>query len=105
MLCMPCRHTFPGLQHHLSLQALKGVCTALIPQVPQFLLDEAVAAGRGGGCSIVCTQPRRIAAISVAERVASERGERPPGSPGARVGCAHASADPCPPPPLYCFIP
>ena len=55
-------------------------------QVPQFLLDDAVEAGRGGGCSIVCTQPRRIAAISVAERVANERGEPPPGSPGARVG-------------------
>ncbi len=25
--------------------------------------------------SIVCTQPRRVAAISVAERVAAERGE------------------------------
>lgn len=27
-------------------------------------------------CRIICTQPRRISAMSVAERVATERGER-----------------------------
>ena len=30
---------------------------------------------RGGTVNIVCTQPRRISAISVAQRVAEERGE------------------------------
>ena len=45
-------------------------------QVPQFLLEEAVARGKGSRVSIVCTQPRRVAAISVAERVANERGEK-----------------------------
>ena len=29
--------------------------------------------GRGGECFIVCTQPRRISAMSVAERVSAER--------------------------------
>lgn len=42
-------------------------------QVPQFMLEEAAAAGTH--VSIVCTQPRRISAMGVAERVASERGE------------------------------
>ncbi len=60
----------------------------MLCQVPQFLLDAAVEAGQGGACNIVCTQPRRIAAISVAERVATERGEPAPGAAGARVGCA-----------------
>jgi len=41
-------------------------------QVPQYLLEDAWAAGRG--VRVVCTQPRRISAISVAERVAAERG-------------------------------
>lgn len=41
-------------------------------QVPQFLLDDP---GIGPGCKIVCTQPRRISAIAVAERIAEERGE------------------------------
>lgn len=33
-------------------------------------------AAAGRGCRIMCTQPRRISAISIAERVAAERGER-----------------------------
>ncbi|GBE77943.1 P-loop containing nucleoside triphosphate hydrolase protein [Sparassis latifolia] len=44
-------------------------------QIPQLILDEWIAKGEGAKCNIVCTQPRRIAAISVAERVAKERGE------------------------------
>ncbi|KAG8727834.1 hypothetical protein FRC12_022188, partial [Ceratobasidium sp. 428] len=44
-------------------------------QVPQLILDQMIELGRGSRCNIVCTQPRRIAAISVAERVAKERGE------------------------------
>ena len=60
---------------------------ALLPaQVPQFLLDAAIEAGGGGAASLVCTQPRRIAAISVAERVAAERGQPAPGAEGAMVG-------------------
>ncbi|KAF8043525.1 hypothetical protein BT93_A1751 [Corymbia citriodora subsp. variegata] len=42
-------------------------------QVPQFLLDSMWA--KGEACKIVCTQPRRISATSVAERISSERGE------------------------------
>lgn len=45
-------------------------------QTPQFILDSLVESGLGSGCSIICTQPRRLAAIAVAERVAAERGER-----------------------------
>ena len=44
-------------------------------QVPQILLEHAIAAGQGGACNIICTQPRRIAATSVAQRVAVERNE------------------------------
>ncbi|KAK9809193.1 hypothetical protein WJX72_011126 [[Myrmecia] bisecta] len=45
-------------------------------QVPQYILEEAVAAGQGGHCNIICTQPRRISAVGLASRVAQERGER-----------------------------
>ena len=45
-------------------------------QVPQFVLDSEIAAGRGASCNIICTQPRRISAIGVAERVAAEKSER-----------------------------
>jgi ATP-dependent RNA helicase DHX36 len=44
-------------------------------QVPQILLDNAINEGIGGHCNIICTQPRRIAATSVARRVAVERNQ------------------------------
>ncbi|XP_072988062.1 DExH-box ATP-dependent RNA helicase DExH1 isoform X2 [Typha latifolia] len=44
-------------------------------QLPQFILEEEIENLRGANCSIICTQPRRISAISVAARIASERGE------------------------------
>ncbi|KAH9625552.1 hypothetical protein KSS87_023449, partial [Heliosperma pusillum] len=55
-------------------------------QVPQFILDDMIEAGHGGQCNIICTQPRRIAAVSVAERVAEERCEPAPGLDGSLVG-------------------
>ncbi|CAN1351884.1 DExH-box ATP-dependent RNA helicase DExH6 [Linum perenne] len=42
-------------------------------QVPQFLLDHLWS--RGEVCKIVCTQPRRISAMSVADRISQERGQ------------------------------
>ena len=44
-------------------------------QVCQFILDDYISSGQGGFCNIICTQPRRISAVSVADRVASERCE------------------------------
>lgn len=44
-------------------------------QLPQYILESEIDAGRGATCNIICTQPRRISAVSVAERVAAERGE------------------------------
>ncbi|KAG0562821.1 hypothetical protein KC19_9G173900 [Ceratodon purpureus] len=44
-------------------------------QLPQYILESEIEAGRGATCNIICTQPRRISAVSVAERVAAERGE------------------------------
>ncbi|XP_019699351.1 dosage compensation regulator isoform X2 [Harpegnathos saltator] len=44
-------------------------------QVCQFILDDYIASSQGAYCSIVVTQPRRISAVSVADRVAAERCE------------------------------
>lgn len=41
-------------------------------QVPQYILDECARTSRR--CRIAVTQPRRIAAISIARRVCAERG-------------------------------
>lgn len=45
-------------------------------QLPQYILESEIEAARGASCSIICTQPRRISAMAVSERVAAERGEK-----------------------------
>ena len=54
-------------------------------QVPQFVLDWLMKRGQSQNIRIVCTQPRRISAVSVAERVAAERGVKCGGSVGYQV--------------------
>lgn len=44
---------------------------SVISQVPQFIIDEASKTGQK--VNIVVTQPRRIGARSIAERVCGER--------------------------------
>ncbi|KAL9262800.1 DExH-box ATP-dependent RNA helicase DExH3-like protein [Drosera capensis] len=44
-------------------------------QLPQYILESEIESGRGAFSSIMCTQPRRISAMAVAERVSTERGE------------------------------
>jgi ATP-dependent RNA helicase DHX36 len=43
-------------------------------QVPQYILEDSW--GKGKPCRIMCTQPRRLSATSVADRIAQERMER-----------------------------
>ena len=45
-------------------------------QVPQFILEDCVEKNLGSVTNILVTQPRRISAVSVANRVAEERGEK-----------------------------
>lgn len=54
-------------------------------QVPQYLLEDWIDRGQGGSCNILVTQPRRLPAISLAQRVAQEFGEE---GPGRTVGYA-----------------
>eukprot|EP00958_Prasinococcus_capsulatus_P003632 scaffold331_cov349-Prasinococcus_capsulatus_cf.AAC.6 len=44
-------------------------------QVPQYILEQMSKMQVGGQCNILCTQPRRISAVGLAERVAAERAE------------------------------
>ncbi|KAL4176012.1 hypothetical protein KRP22_000969 [Phytophthora ramorum] len=56
-------------------------------QVPQFLLEDLLISEPGGARGqIVCTQPRRLAAISLAERVSEELGESNMGSGDSLTG-------------------
>ena len=52
-------------------------------QVAQFVLEQA--SEHQTPCSIVCTQPRRISALGVSERVAAERGESIGGTVGYSI--------------------
>lgn len=51
-------------------------------QIAQYILEDYINSGQGAWCSVVVTQPRRISAVSVAERIAAERNE----SVGESVG-------------------
>ncbi|KAF2302260.1 hypothetical protein GH714_033906 [Hevea brasiliensis] len=54
-------------------------------QLPQYILESEIEAACGATCSIICTQPRRISAMAVSERVAAERGEKLGESVGYKV--------------------
>ncbi|XP_064130682.1 ATP-dependent RNA helicase DHX30 isoform X4 [Loxodonta africana] len=43
-------------------------------RIPQLLLERFVTEGRGAHCNVIITQPRRISAVSVAQRVGHELG-------------------------------
>ena len=53
-------------------------------QIPQFLLEDRLMSGEE--CNIICTQPRRISAVSLANRVSQELGDEPPGSINSLCG-------------------
>lgn len=42
-------------------------------QIVQFILDDLIKTNQGNQCNIICTQPRRISAMGLAQRVADER--------------------------------
>ncbi|ALC40893.1 spn-E [Drosophila busckii] len=68
-------------------------------QVPQYILDEAYK--RREYCNIVVTQPRRIAAISIARRVCQERKWQPGTVCSYQVGL-HRESDQADTRLLYC---
>lgn len=69
------RNVIALLERHQVLLVCGQTGCGKTTQVPQFILDDYIQRNRGGECNIVCTQPRRIAAIGVATRVAQERCE------------------------------
>ena len=64
-----------GLKTEQVVVVSGGTGSGKSTQCPQFILEDAIAQGNGSQTRIVVTQPRRIAAISVAERIAAERDE------------------------------
>ncbi|KAK3882695.1 hypothetical protein Pcinc_012942 [Petrolisthes cinctipes] len=63
-----------AIHHHQVILVCGETGSGKTTQVPQMLLQEAASLGKP--CRIFCTQPRRISALTIAERVAAERGEK-----------------------------
>ena len=86
------RQALPAYAAAPKLERLLGVHGVLIvsgatgcgksTQLPQLILDKALRASPPEHCSIIVTQPRRLAAVGLAQRVAAERDEEV----GATVG-------------------
>ncbi|GFR93668.1 ATP-dependent RNA helicase DHX36 [Elysia marginata] len=72
------REKVTNLVEHNKVVVISGATgCGKTTQVPQFLLDEALNAGTDSfSRNIICTQPRRISAMAVAQRVADERAEK-----------------------------
>ena len=74
----------PSPTHRLQVTLVLGATgCGKTTQVPQLLLEDCVA--RRQPCRVLATQPRRISAVSVADRVAKERGGRVGDSVASKV--------------------
>uniref|UniRef100_A0A671WJV1 Putative ATP-dependent RNA helicase DHX57 n=1 Tax=Sparus aurata TaxID=8175 RepID=A0A671WJV1_SPAAU len=79
------RRKLPAWQEKENILDLLDRCQVLVvsgmtgcgktTQIPQFILDASLTGRADDVANIICTQPRRISAISVAQRVAQERAE------------------------------
>lgn len=61
------------IEDNLALVVCGETGSGKTTQVPQYIMEHCTERNRP--CRIICTQPRRLSAISVAERVCVERGE------------------------------
>jgi ATP-dependent RNA helicase DHX57 len=83
---MPSRQTLPAwkhqeevvsvVQHNRVIVVTGETGSGKSTQIPQFLLDDLNTRGLSHAVDIICTQPRRISALGLADRVSEERGEK-----------------------------
>ena len=62
-----------AVETHRTVVVVGETGSGKTTQLPQYLHE---AGWTAGGRRVVCTQPRRIAAVSLAERIAAERAEQ-----------------------------
>ena len=68
-------HILEQIQKNRVVVLSGGTGCGKSTQVPQYLLDSLALDSRGSKCNIIVTQPRRLAALSLASTVAGYRGE------------------------------
>lgn len=80
------RHDIMKLIHDNQVVVISGETgCGKTTQVGQFILDDYLEMEGKAWCHVVCTQPRRISAISIGHRVAEERGEALGNSVGYQI--------------------
>ncbi|XP_034184083.2 ATP-dependent RNA helicase DHX30 isoform X1 [Osmia lignaria lignaria] len=65
-----------SLQHNQVVLIKGDTGCGKSTQIPQFIMDAYTEQNKANECNIIVSQPRKVAAISLADRVASERYER-----------------------------
>jgi ATP-dependent RNA helicase DDX35 len=76
------REVLFAVESHATTILLGDTGSGKTTQVPRFLMEAGWAAG---GLRVACTQPRRMAAVTVAARVADEMGVKLGGEVGYAV--------------------
>ena len=64
------------LYGHVTSLSFLTLVPGKTTQIPQIVLDDKILKGQGAETNIIVTQPRRISAIGVSERIAKERTEK-----------------------------
>lgn len=77
------REIMNGIDTNRVILISGGTGCGKTTQVPQFILENCTRTQKS--CKIVCTQPRRLATVAIAKRVARERNERLPATVGYQV--------------------
>ena len=76
------------IQKHFVLIVCGETGSGKSTQIPQIILKHQINSLKGSSTQIICTQPRRISATSIASRVSEEMGDGPNnvGKHGSLVG-------------------
>ena len=64
-----------GIENNRALLIKGDTGCGKTTQVPQFIMDSFIAKGKATDCNMIVSQPRKISAVSLAERIAEERRE------------------------------
>lgn len=65
-----------AIKHHPVVVIAGDTGCGKTTRIPQFILEDYITQEKGAHCNVLITQPRRISAVSVAQRVGHELGPK-----------------------------